>query len=125
MTLAVTLREAADDLARGVDRVITELEAIGHRGANNMVRFARARVAGMRAAPAYPYSIGYDYRASTRLLTWEVGPDKARRQGALGNLIEFGSVNNSPRPHIGPALNAEEEAWVRHSAAAIDRLWGG
>jgi len=35
----------------------------------------------------------------------EVGPDKRRKQGPLGNLLEYGSVNNAPRPG-GPIAQA-------------------
>ena len=37
-----------------------------------------------------------------------VGPDKAKRQGALGNILEFGTRKNPPVPHLGPAAEAEE-----------------
>lgn len=124
MKLSDALRDVADDLEEGPQRVLVELEAVGHRGANNMVRFARARVRGLRHAPAYPYAIGYDYAITTKVMRWDVGPDKDKRQGALGNLIEYGSINNRPIPHIHPALNAEEEAFLKFGAAAFDKMWG-
>ena len=124
MKLSDALAEFADDLEDGPKRVLAELEATGHRGANNMVRFARKRVQGLDHAPAYPYAIGYDFEVTTRVMRWEVGPDKNRRQGALGNLIEYGSVNNPPNPHVQPALNAEEEAFLKYGAAAFDKMWG-
>lgn len=124
MKLSDELRAAADDLDDGPRRVLVELEAVGLRGANNMVRFARARVNNLAHAPAYQFAIGYDYEVTTRVMRWDVGPDKNRRQGALGNLIEYGSVNNPPNPHIQPALNAEEEAFLKYGAAAFDKMWG-
>jgi len=38
----------------------------------------------------------------------EIGPDKLRRQGPLGNLLEYGSVHNAPHPHMIPAAEAEQ-----------------
>jgi HK97 gp10 family phage protein len=59
-------------------------------------------------ARAYPFSITYDTeQTSTGGTSAEIGPDKDKRQGALGNLIEFGSANNAPIPHLGPALEHE------------------
>ena len=59
-------------------------------------------------ARAYPASITYDVQqTATGGTSAEIGPDKDKRQGALGNLIEFGSANNSPIPHLGPALEHE------------------
>jgi hypothetical protein len=59
-------------------------------------------------ARAYPASITYDVTSTpTGGTSAEIGPDKDKRQGALGNLIEFGSANNSPIPHLGPALEHE------------------
>lgn len=125
MRLSDALQEQADQIERGPKAAIAELTKVGHRGANNIKRFARARTSGMAHAPAYPYSITYDHRATTRVLTWEIGPDKNRRQGALGNLIEFGSINNPANPHVGPALSAEEDAWIRYGTEALELLWEG
>ena len=36
-----------------------------------------------------------------------IGPDKAVPQGALGNLLEYGSVHNPPHNDGGRALDAE------------------
>jgi len=64
---------------------------------------AQRRVGGLRHAPAYPRSITYDVRQGAAGPEAEIGPDKNRRQGALGNLLEFGSVKNSPHPHMRPS----------------------
>lgn len=55
---------------------------------------------GMEHAPAFPYSITYDIATysgfGVSVIQADIGPDKERNQGALGNLLEFGSVNNPP-----------------------------
>jgi hypothetical protein len=89
----------------------------------------RANARGLRHAPAFPYSITYDIGAGydqsivqavssvisgaissarSTTITAEIGPDKARAQGALGNLIEFGSVHNSPQGLGHAALQRNE-----------------
>jgi len=103
-------------------RVQAECLRVVDRAAVNIKRDARDAVKGMAHAPAYPASITYDTRWDQQVYEAEIGPDKTRRQGALGNLIEYGSVNNPPRPHLGPALQAEAPRMAAALAAAIGRL---
>jgi hypothetical protein len=77
------------------------------RGALNIKNDARRRITGLRHAPRYPYSIDYDLYVTGRGAVADVGPNKAKRQGALGNLLEYGSTNNPPHPHMRPAAEAE------------------
>lgn len=70
---------------------------------------ARGRIAGHKYLPAYPYSITYDVKLTVDGVEGEIGPDKAKPQGPLGNLIEYGSSKNAPLPHLGPALDANAE----------------
>lgn len=65
---------------------------------------ARRRVQGLAHAPAYPSSITSEVHIGHDYIEGEVGPDKDRAQGALGNLIEYGSANNAPIEHLGPEL---------------------
>jgi hypothetical protein len=67
---------------------------------------ARQRISGHPHLPAYPYSITYDVRAVPGGVEAEIGPDKDRRQGPLGNLIEYGTSRTAPLPHLGPTLDA-------------------
>lgn len=82
------------------------------KGCLNIKNDARQRIAGLPHAPAYPASITYDTTLQATGAAGEVGPDKDRRQGALGNILEFGTRNNPPRPHLGPAAEAEEPRFV-------------
>lgn len=69
---------------------------------------ARRRIAGHRYLPAYPYSITYNTTITDEGVEGEIGPDKNRPQGALGNIVEYGTSKNAPIPHLGPALDANE-----------------
>lgn len=85
----------------------------------------RKNATGMAHAPAFPYSITYDIegsgnRATGSRLEAEIGPDKDRPQGALGNLIEYGSVNNPPQGLGHGALQANEADFERGIDRAID-----
>lgn len=106
-------------------------------GATRIRDTARANAAGMAHAPAFPASITYDIGAGYSLIretfggggadsiTAEIGPDKQRPQGALGNLIEYGSVNNPPQGILHGALQANEADIERGVEKAIDSALKG
>lgn len=104
----------SDDLARfalKLDRVVSEVpdEAakVVEKGALNTKNGMRRRASGIRHAPAYPSAITYDTSQGFRGPEAEIGPDKNRRQGALGNILNYGTVKNPPIPHVEPAADEE------------------
>ncbi|MFE7609245.1 hypothetical protein [Streptomyces celluloflavus] len=80
---------------------------------------ARRRISGHPHLPHYPHSITYDLRSSAAGPWAEIGPDKSRTQGPLGNVIEFGTRNNAPIPHIGPAFEAGVPDFVHGMTRAV------
>jgi hypothetical protein len=66
--------------------------------------------------PGYPSSITYDVDTRGAKVSAEIGPDKERNQGPLGNVLEYGTSRNAPIPHLQPALEAE--------APTVERLLG-
>ncbi len=95
------------DLDEAAREVIPEVRKVVQKGALNIKTGARRRIGRPAHAPAYPNSITYDSRESATGAVAEIGPDKGRRQGPLGNLLEYGSINNAPIPHIRPAGDEE------------------
>ena len=101
------------------------------KAAVNVKNAWRDSAKGMAHAPAYPYAITFDeptrgggFRGSTGNISTQIGPDKDKRQGALGNLIEYGSVHNAPRNHGKAAADAELPAMERALLEAVRRqLW--
>lgn len=105
------LKEIAADCEFARDHAIEEVKKVVGRGSLNVKKAAREtiRAASNRGyLPHYPKSITYDVRALSRVVIGEIGPDPARLQGGLGRLLEYGSRNNAPIPHLGPAVEAEE-----------------
>lgn len=101
----------------------TDARKVVAKGALNIKDDARRRIRGLAHARAYPSSITYDLWPNWRGAVAEIGPDKAKRQGALGNLLEYGSVNNPPHPHLAPALAAERPRFERAMEdLAVDAL---
>lgn len=65
------------------------------------------------AAPYYPRAITTTVRHADGAIVGDVGPDKNKKQGPLGNLIEFGSINNFGQHEGEAALDLEREKFVR------------
>jgi hypothetical protein len=113
--LLASLRKA------GSQAVVVQAEKVVKKAAvqvkKGWIANAKQSVAGAGHARAYPYSITFDdpVRGPGHVEV-EVGPDKNRRQGALGNLIEYGSVNNPPHWDGKRAAEAEAPAFEQHLA---------
>ncbi|MBM0277813.1 hypothetical protein [Micromonospora tarensis] len=121
VTVTVSGFDAVDEaLERAAKDVVPEGRKVVSKGALNIKNDWRRRWSGISYAPALPYAVTYDVRASGTLISAEVGPDKAKRQGALGNIIEFGAPaqNTVPQPGGAPALAAEEPRFL----AATEKL---
>jgi hypothetical protein len=116
----------------GISAVVTDLEAFQIRfmvNARKAVQVtskkikadAQNRIKGHKYLPAYPYSITYDTKFIADGVEGEIGPDKGRAQGPLGNIIEYGTSKNAPIPHLGPALDANIDDLVRGIDIAVSQ----
>lgn len=101
------LDKLAASLVRATAATVPAVDAVVAKGALNIKTDAARRASGLAHAPAYPRSITYDTFHTPRTSQAVIGPDKDRRQGALGNILEYGTIKNAPVPHLGPALDAE------------------
>jgi len=103
-----------------------QIRKVTGRGAFNVKRDWKARWTGYRHIPYLPNAISYDLeRAPGGGWVAEIGPDKHRRQGPLGNVIEFGTINNAPIPGGLPALDVETPRFERALADAAEKVLGG
>lgn len=94
--------------------VVPEAKKVLSKAALNIKNDARKKASGIRHAPAYPRAIGYDTDWRDTLGRAEIGPDKDKRQGALGNFLEYGDPRTPAQPHLGPALDYEAPNFERY-----------
>lgn len=108
--LAVDLGEVEDDYGKNAAKAMVV-------ASRNVKDDWRDSARGLPHAPSFPASITYDIKTfrgfGSSVIQGEIGPDKERAQGALGNLIEYGSVNNAPMGLGHGALQREEEDFVK------------
>jgi hypothetical protein len=115
------LLHLGSSLAGASAAVQREAKAVVTKGALNIKNDWRANAIATagRHGRIYPYSIGYDpVVTGVGYVEAVIGPDKDKPQGALGNLLEYGSVNNPPHNDGGRALLAEEPRFM----AAVEAL---
>lgn len=119
------LQKLSRDFDRALVDSMPQVRAVVAKGALNIKNGARERISGLAHAPAYPYSITYETRATATSAEAEIGPDKARPQGPLGNLLEYGSINNAPRPHHRPAADEELPKFEKYLEDLATKWWEG
>ena len=103
---------------RGADRASGAVIKKGALVVKLAARKSSAANSGKHAAGA-PHKINFDMLGTTDA---EIGYDKGG-QGNLGNLLEFGSVNNEPHDDLGMAVEAEAPNVEKWLAKALDDLW--
>jgi hypothetical protein len=117
--------DLAHDLGKIPGRLVNEVDAVVKKAADNvkkdMVNYAQFSVGG-GYAKHFPRSISYDRAAKFGEIAYEVGPDKGRTQGALGNLLYFGSANNAPVLDIEVGINDEAPKFEKHLGDLVEGL---
>lgn len=118
-TMAAALIESAA-------KAVLETRAIVQKGAMNVKTQAKANVlktAPRRNANAHT-AITYDTSIKPTTVEAEIGYDKDRKPGRLGNLLEFGGGGDHSPPHrdLGLALEAEEPRFEAAISAMAERL---
>ncbi|MFJ2717409.1 hypothetical protein [Streptomyces sp. NPDC087437] len=120
MTVIVTgAQESAAALLRSVAMLERNSGTAVAVTAGKVKRSAQQRISGHPYLPAYPYSITSTVTRGPMGAEAEIGPDKGRRQGPLGNIIEYGTVNNAPIPHLGPALDENADDLIHGIEIAV------
>lgn len=111
------VKALADEMNGVAGRLKPAMRAVAAKGALNIKNAARASILAQttrKYVKQYPNSITYDVtQSSGSFVSVEIGPDKSKPQGALGNLLEFGTPTKPPLPHLVPAWEAEQEPFAQ------------
>jgi len=82
-------------------------------GAINIKKDGQRRIKGHPRLKRLPYALDFDTYRSLKGPAAEIGFNHAKPQGPLGNVAEYGTVNNAPMPSVGPAADAEQPRFER------------
>ena len=111
----------AAELAGAPERLAALVPPVVSKGALNIKNDWRANASGNAHAPHYPASITYDMDVRADAVEAEIGPDKDKKQGALGNILEFGTSKNPPHNDGGRALAVEEPRFIAACEAVAEQ----
>jgi len=111
----------AAELAAAPERLAALVPPVVFKGALNIKNDWRANASGNAHAPYYPASITYDMDVRAGAVEAEIGPDKDKKQGALGNILEFGTSKNPPHNDGGRALAVEEPKFIAACEAVAEQ----
>lgn len=114
--------EFALGLDKAADDVFDKMRPVVAKGALNIKRDLQADAQGHPHFPAFPASISYETKALRNEISAEIGPDKDKRQGALGNILYFGTSKNPAVLDINGPLDREEPRLVKAIEDAIEDL---
>ena len=81
----------------------------------------KAKLQGSATLPALPNAVTFDMAESAAGVESEIGFDKGRKQGALGNISEYGTPKTAPRGFGLASLNENQEDFERGIEIAIDQ----
>lgn len=124
MSGAGELRAFANDLGKIASKALPEVDAVLKKGAQNIKDDLINGIPSGSSWRALKGSISYDSMYGIGHAKYEVGPDKGRRGGALGNLYYFGGSRGGGYGDLDGPLAREAPNLERELGKLVDR-WGG
>ena len=116
-----------DDLVRDLEHGAKTLAAETLAATEKAMLAVRdaARDAAPKDSGAYAQSITAEVEEQGGTVVGEVGPDARLPHGNLGAILEFGTVNMGPRPHLRPAHDREVTGWENTLGDVLEEAAGG
>lgn len=110
-------------LAKAPDEATSAARAVVQKGALNVKDALNKQAYDSPHFKGVGGSITFDTKVTRRAITAEIGPDKERRGGALGNLFFFGGANGGGGTgDIDAPLREEEPKMVKFLDEAMGKL---
>lgn len=118
-------RALAADLGKASRKAFTEAEKVTKRAAQNIKTTMADDAKSSGAYKHFAGSISYDRAMSVGMIAYEIGPDKGRTQGALGNILYFGTSKNGPVLNVEVGLAKEAPEFERRIGEMTEGLLDG
>lgn len=117
------INKLAADLGNIPGRMVPPMTAAVRKSAESVQKAMRADARGHAHTPHFPASITTDVKTKVGQIEAEVGPDKGLTQGALGNILYFGTSKNGPVLNINAPLDAETPKFQKAIEEAAGKLF--
>lgn len=119
------LHRFADDLGKVAGKAVPEVDAVLEKGAHNIKEDLASEAKASKHFKGMAGSISYDSMAGVGTLRYEIGPDKSRKGGALGNIYYFGTSRGGGTGDLEGPLRREEPNLERELGRVVDKWAGG
>jgi hypothetical protein len=114
----------ANDLGTIAGSAVKDVDGVLKKGAQNIKTEMVADATASEHFKGMAGSISYESRYGIGTPRYEVGPDKSRRGGALGNIYYFGTSRGGGTGDIEKPLRAEEPR-LTSALDALAEKWAG
>jgi len=118
------LRQFATNLGKVAGSAVKDVDAVLKKGAQNIKHELQADASGSTHFKGMAGSITYDSHYLPGKVRYEIGPDKYKRGGALGNIYYFGTSRGGGSGDIDKPLRSEEPRTMSALEALAER-WAG
>lgn len=118
-------RELAADLETAGKRLPAEARKTVKKAAQNIKTTMADDAKSSGAYKHFAGSISYTMQGNAAFSSAEIGPDKGRTQGALGNILYFGTSKNGPVLNVEVGLAKEAPEFERRIAEMTEGLLDG
>lgn len=102
------------DMGKMPGKAVAGIEAVAAKAALNIKNGLAAEATGHPMFPQFASAISYDRKLAIGSVEYEIGPDKQRPAGALGNILYFGTSKNAPVLNLMGPLEAEEPNFIKY-----------
>ena len=123
------LRRLSRNLGQIAGSAVADVDAVLKKGMQNMKEEMQADIHSSRhfsskKKAGLEQSITYESHYLPGRVRYEIGPDKSRRGGALGNIYYFGTSRGGGSGDIDKPLRSEEPRTVS-ALEALAARWAG
>lgn len=123
MSGADELRAFAADLGKIASKALPDVDAVLKKGAQNIKDDLVSEARGSTHFKGMAGSISYDSMYGIGHAKYEIGPDKGRHGGALGNIAYFGTSRGGGTLDLEGPLARESPNLERELDKLVDK-WG-
>jgi len=123
------LRQFAASIERVTEGAYDEVDAVIFKGAMNMKREMVADIKKSKhfvgkKGPGFESSITFEEHNTKDVIRRELGPDKSRPGGALGNIYYFGTSRGGGSGDIEKPINSEAPRLIGAIQKLVEK-WAG
>ena len=118
------LHRVAANMGKIASGLLPDVDAVVKRGAQNIKDEMVAEAKASRHFKGMAGSISYDSKYGVGSVGYEIGPDKGRRGGALGNIYYFGTSRGGGSGDLEGPMNREAPELAKHLGDLLGDLGG-